>query len=50
MYRAGKFPVEGLSRVYEPSKIEEAIEDMKNGKVQVSFHTCGPSLTPLLGH
>ncbi|KAJ9607706.1 hypothetical protein H2200_007784 [Cladophialophora chaetospira] len=33
MFRAGHFPIEGLSTVYPPSKIQDAIQDMKSGKV-----------------
>jgi hypothetical protein len=33
-YKAGKFPIDRLSRVYESKDIEVAVEDMKAGKVR----------------
>ncbi|KIW09877.1 hypothetical protein PV08_11978 [Exophiala spinifera] len=33
MFRAGRFPIDTLSETYAPSEIEQAIQDMKSGKV-----------------
>ena len=33
MFQSGGFPVDELCKTYPVSKIEEAIEDMKSGKV-----------------
>lgn len=36
MFRSGKFPIDTLSKTYPPSKIEQAMQDMKSGKVRRS--------------
>ncbi|KAK7890532.1 hypothetical protein LTR67_007740 [Exophiala xenobiotica] len=33
MYQEGSFPIDGLSKIYPPTEMDQAIDDMKSGKV-----------------
>lgn len=37
LYKQGKFPVDKLSKVYPAEHLDQALEDLKTGKVRLMF-------------